>query len=169
MKTGGYFLMSCSLPTHGIMIQMKTMNYRNRSFLQNPLRVKISLIYLTVGLPHILWHSNKLALIEMATIRKYCDLQLNTSNRAKKCLFDCNWNQIAPWTVMPLLCSEWLEELGYIVQEAIAAVHDAMKKHEVTFAWVKFVLCWSHCGPGFCAGINISKKGSACMCCASTR
>lgn len=56
--------------------------------------------------------SNKLALIEMATVRKYCGLQLNTSNRAKKCLFDCNRNQITPWTVMPLLCSEWLEELA---------------------------------------------------------
>ena len=70
--------------------------------------------------------------------------------------------------------SVW-ERVGYVVQEVLAEVHDAMKKHEiisVKFSWVKFRLCWSRCGPGFYAGVNISKKGSwsrACLHCASTR
>ena len=52
--------------------------------------------------------------------------------------------------------------MGYVVQEVLAEVHDAIEIISVKFSWVKFRLCWSRCrcGPGFYAGVNISKKGS---------
>ena len=70
--------------------------------------------------------------------------------------------------------NDW-SRVGYVVQEALPEVHDAIQKHaivSVRFASVKFLLCWSRCGPGFYAGINIAKKGSwsrACIQCANTR
>lgn len=65
--------------------------------------------------------------------------------------------------------------IGYIVKEALQDVHDALKNNQilsVKFAWVKFLLCWSQCGPGFYAGIDISRKGNwptNIMRCASTK
>lgn len=56
---------------------------------------------------------------------------------------------------------EW-KRVGYIVKEALPEVHDALKNDNiisVNFAWIKFLLCWSHSGPGFYAGVNISKHG----------
>ena len=67
--------------------------------------------------------------------------------------------------------NDW-SRVGYVVQEALPEVHDAIQKHaivSVRFAWVKFLLCWSRCGPGFYAGINIGSWSRACIQCASTR
>lgn len=56
---------------------------------------------------------------------------------------------------------DW-RRIGYVVKEALADVDDALKTNKilsVKFAWVKFLLCWSHSGPGYYAGISISKQG----------
>lgn len=56
---------------------------------------------------------------------------------------------------------EW-QRMGYIVQEALPYVHDAMRDNAillVELGWVRYLLCWSRCGPGFYAGIKISKQG----------
>ena len=47
-------------------------------------------------------------------------------------------------------------------------IHDALSKEEiisVKFAWVKFLLCWRHSGPGFCVGVDVSKRGSWSLTC----
>ncbi len=65
--------------------------------------------------------------------------------------------------------------VGYVVKEALPDVHDALNAGailSVKFAWVKFLLCWSRSGPGFYAGINVSKQGdwsTNVMHCASTK
>lgn len=54
------------------------------------------------------------------------------------------------------------QRVGYVVREALPYVHDAMRDNvilSVEFGWVRYLLCWSRCGPGFYAGINISKQG----------
>ncbi len=77
---------------------------------------------------------------------------------AFKCLLDDSWHRI-----------------GYVVREALVYVHDAMKEKKilsVKFAWVKYIVTWSRSGPGYYAGINISKNGewhSAVVQCGSTR
>lgn len=77
---------------------------------------------------------------------------------AFKCLVDGSWHRI-----------------GYVVREALLYVHDAMKKQQilsVKFAWVKYIINWSRSGPGFYAGINITKSGdwhTTILQCASTR
>lgn len=61
------------------------------------------------------------------------------------CLIDRKWNRV-----------------GYVVKEALEDVRGAMEGDNilsVKFAWVKFLLCWSQCGPGFYTGINITRKG----------
>ena len=70
--------------------------------------------------------------------------------------------------------NDW-KRIGYVVQDILMEVHDAIIKHEiisVKIAWVKFLLCWRRCGPGFYAGIDIAKQGSWSLTCtraASTR
>ena len=70
--------------------------------------------------------------------------------------------------------NQW-RRIGYVVQDALLDVHDALSKKEiisVKFAWVKYLLCWRRSGPGFYAGVNITKQGSwsqTCKHCASTR
>ena len=52
--------------------------------------------------------------------------------------------------------------IGYIVREALDAVHKAIKKttiHFVKFAWVKYRVVWMRSGPGFYAGIDIALNG----------
>jgi len=54
------------------------------------------------------------------------------------------------------------QRIGYVVEEALDAVHDALKKNEilsVSFDWVKYLIHWSRSGPGWYAGIKITKKG----------
>lgn len=48
------------------------------------------------------------------------------------------------------LNDKW-ERIGYVVREALDAVHDAINKNEicsVEFSWVKYLLHWSRSGPG---------------------
>ena len=58
--------------------------------------------------------------------------------------------------------SDW-KRIGYVVQDTLMDVHDAITKGEiisVKIAWVKFLLRWRQSGPGFYAGINVSKQGT---------
>jgi len=50
---------------------------------------------------------------------------------------------------------------GYVVKEACDAVHDARRNMAITqiaFKWVKFMAVWERSGPGFYAGMNITKS-----------
>ena len=73
-----------------------------------------------------------------------------------------------------LIDNDW-RRIGYVVQDVLLDVHDALSKKEIIsikLAWVKFLLCWRRSGPGYYAGINISKQGSWSLTCkhfASTR
>jgi len=52
--------------------------------------------------------------------------------------------------------------IGYIVNEALNDVHNARRDNaitEVKFAWAKFILDWPRSGPGFYAGIIITRIG----------
>lgn len=61
-----------------------------------------------------------------------------------------------------LLDGQW-KRIGYVIKEVLQEVHEASRSNvilSVNFEWVKFLLCWSRSGPGFYAGINISKRGT---------
>ena len=63
--------------------------------------------------------------------------------------FDCN------------IGTKW-ERIGYIVQEALSAVHSAIKNNlivSVNFEWVKYITHWSRSAPGWYSGIAITKQG----------
>ncbi len=52
--------------------------------------------------------------------------------------------------------------IGYVVKEALPAVHDVLNKKKIVsinFDWVKYLVNWSKSGPGFYAGIKISLNG----------
>lgn len=65
--------------------------------------------------------------------------------------------------------------IGYIVREALDEVHEAIRCRHilwVKFAWVKFLLQWTRSGPGFYAGIYITRNGEwsvRCIRSASTK
>ena len=65
--------------------------------------------------------------------------------------------------------------IGYIVSEALDTVHDALNNNLITgvnFAWAKYMLSWIRSGPGYYAGINITKFGESpaeVYACSSTR
>ena len=69
---------------------------------------------------------------------------------------------------------DW-HRIGYIVSEALDAVHDALDNNLITstdFAWAKYMISWTRSGPGYYAGINITKyrEWPAEVCrCSSTR
>ena len=73
----------------------------------------------------------------------------------------------------------WLDDdwhrIGYIVKEALDAVHEARDNDEIInvfFKWAKYLVNWTRSGPGYYAGINITKHGqlpTAVCACASTR
>lgn len=66
-----------------------------------------------------------------------------------------------------LINNNW-RHIGYVVQDVLLDVHEAMSKKEilsVKFAWVKFLLCWRRSGPGFYAGVEISKQGPWSLTC----
>ena len=68
---------------------------------------------------------------------------------SKAIAFECN------------LESEW-KIIGYIVREALDAVHDALNKHTITeikVDWIKYIVHWSRSGPGWYAGVRITKEG----------
>ena len=72
------------------------------------------------------------------------------------------------------LDNKW-QRIGYIVRECLDHVHEAMASNKivsVTFSWVKYLVRWSRCGPGYYAGIDITIQGewpSEVVRCASTR
>ena len=54
---------------------------------------------------------------------------------------------------------DW-QRIGYIVREALDVVYDALNNNLITsvnFAWAKYMLSWTRSGPGYYAGINITK------------
>ena len=77
---------------------------------------------------------------------------------AFKCWIDNDWHRI-----------------GYVVREALDSVHDARESGsilEVKFSWAKYLVTWMRSGPGYYAGINITRVGqwnTAVHQCASTR
>ena len=58
------------------------------------------------------------------------------------------------------LDGKW-ERIGYVVREALEAVHDAVSNNRilsVKFDWVKYIVHWRS-GMGWYAGIRIAKSG----------
>ena len=61
------------------------------------------------------------------------------------------------------------------MREALDSVHDARESGsilEVKFSWAKYLVTWMRSGPGYYAGINITRVGqwnTAVHQCASTR
>ena len=56
---------------------------------------------------------------------------------------------------------EW-KRIGYIVKEALEETHKAILERNimnVKFGWIKFITDWRLSGPGFFAGINITRRG----------
>lgn len=72
---------------------------------------------------------------------------------------------------MCCLQGKWIR-IGYVVEEALEAVHDALSKSEIIsleFNWVKYIIHWSRSGPGWYAGINITKMGNWPPCVVNAR
>ena len=64
---------------------------------------------------------------------------------AFKCEIDGKWHRI-----------------GYVVSEILEEVHAAISADQIVsvrFAWVKYVTDWTRSGPGYFAGIGVTKKG----------
>ena len=65
--------------------------------------------------------------------------------------FDCKMDQETKW-----------EKIGYVVQEALDGVHDAIQGStivSVKLEWARFITHWSRCSPGWYCGITITKRG----------
>ena len=63
----------------------------------------------------------------------------------------------------------WLDDqwhrIRYVVHKALNDVHEAMILRIITnvkFAWAKFCITWAKSGPGYYAGIAITKQGQWC-------
>ena len=86
------------------------------------------------------------------------DNPYNSKAIAFKCQLDGKWHRI-----------------GYIVRECLDHVHEAKAGNKIVsveISWVKYLICWSRCGPGYYAGIDITIQGewaSEVVRCASTR
>ena len=68
-----------------------------------------------------------------------------------------------PWDAQAIaffceLDSKW-HRIGYVVKECVQSVHNALSMHQIEFKWVKYIVHWSKSGPGWYAGIRITKKG----------
>lgn len=53
-------------------------------------------------------------------------------------------------------------EIGYVVKEILQDVHLAIINDEVgpvEFGWVRYIADWTHSGPGYFAGVKVTKKG----------
>lgn len=65
--------------------------------------------------------------------------------------------------------------IGYVVREALEEMHRALNNGDilsVRFGWIKFIADWYMSGPGYFAGIKISKRGdwpASVVRCGSTR
>lgn len=85
---------------------------------------------------------------------KLCPEPLNPYNPkaiAFQCCMDGKWYRI-----------------GYVVDEIVSEVHAAMDQHAITsveFSWIRYITEWSRSGPGFFAGIAVTKSGAwpACV------
>ena len=58
--------------------------------------------------------------------------------------------------------NDGFQRIGYVVEEATAAVHDAIARNDITVVklkWVKYVSDWFRSGPGCFAAVSITKKG----------
>ena len=56
---------------------------------------------------------------------------------------------------------EW-HKIGYVVKEVLDHVHEALASKRIIFikfSWVKYLVIWSRCLPGYYAGINIALNG----------
>lgn len=53
-----------------------------------------------------------------------------------------------------------LKRIGYIVREALDDVHHALQDGKITKVGVKFLLSFPRSGPGYYAGINITRQGT---------
>ena len=54
------------------------------------------------------------------------------------------------------------ERIGYVVREISHEVGDALARHEIvniSFKWIKYITDWSRSGPGYFAGVNVTKVG----------
>ena len=52
--------------------------------------------------------------------------------------------------------------IGYVVKEAQPHVRDALRTGsicKVEFKWIKYVTDWYRSGPGYFAGVNVTKTG----------
>ena len=68
---------------------------------------------------------------------------------ARAIAFECN------------VSNKW-QRIGYVVQEAVEAVHYALEKNvitEVKFDWIKYIVHWYRSGAGWYTGITITKQG----------
>ena len=73
----------------------------------------------------------------------------NNPYDSKAMLFECE------------LEHEW-RAVGYVVRDALDAVHDALDKKQITevkFDWVKYIVHFKRSRPGWYAGIKITKQG----------
>ena len=91
--------------------------------------------------------SQKLDIDEEVLVNLYPEPDNKFDNKAIafKCFISGKWHRI-----------------GYVVKEVLTDVHDAMKKNLITavkFAWVKYIVTWTRSGPGYFAGISITRKG----------
>ena len=52
--------------------------------------------------------------------------------------------------------------IGYVVNEILNEVHNALNGGEIVqveFSWVKYISDWTRSGPGFFAGVSVTKRG----------
>jgi hypothetical protein len=69
----------------------------------------------------------------------------NTNAVAFMCFIDNKWHRI-----------------GYVVNEILHHIHEAINNNliiSVKFAWIKFISDWMHSGPGYFAGVALTKYG----------
>ena len=55
------------------------------------------------------------------------------------------------------------ERIGYVVREVYDSVHAALTESKIVslqFDWIKYIAYWYRSGPGWYAGIKITRKGN---------
>ena len=74
--------------------------------------------------------------------------------------------------IMCKVCDQW-ERIGYVVREALGAVHDAIDNNTIVyiqFSWVKYIVYFKN--RGWYAGVTICKQGKwpqcVLQCCAKS-